>query len=81
MEEAEDDTVLLSLIHIKRRKVHNMFVPKRTEGCFIMLMRKHLIDDKTKFREYFRLTRYQYNELLNLVSADIEKTSSNSVKR
>lgn len=80
-EEEDDDILLLSLMHKKRRKVHNMFVQRRKEGCFSTLIMRHLIDDETKFREYFRLTRCQFNELLNLVSADLKITSSKCVKR
>ncbi|KAJ8964771.1 hypothetical protein NQ314_004662 [Rhamnusium bicolor] len=78
--EEEDDILLLSLIRKWRRKVHNMFLKRRNEGCFSMLIKRHLIDDATRFREYFRLTRCQFNEVLNLVSADLEKRSSKCVK-
>lgn len=82
MEEAEDeDILLLSLIPKKRRKVHNMFVQRKNEGCFSTLITRHLIDDETKFKEYFRLTRCQFNEILHLVSAEIEKAPSKCVKR
>ncbi|KAJ8940777.1 hypothetical protein NQ314_010587 [Rhamnusium bicolor] len=80
MEKEEDDILLLSLIRKRRRKVHNMFLKRRNEGCFSMLIKRHLIDDETKFREYVRLTRCQFNEGLNLVSADLEKRSSKYVK-
>ncbi|XP_050313123.1 uncharacterized protein LOC126748138 [Anthonomus grandis grandis] len=80
-EEADDDILVLSLLHKRRRKVHNMFVQRRKEGCFSRLIMRHLIDDETKFTEYFRLTRYQFNELFNLVSADIKKSPTKFVRR
>ncbi|CAH1098850.1 unnamed protein product [Psylliodes chrysocephalus] len=57
----------------KHKKVHKMFVRRRKEGCFSTLIMRHLIDDETKFKEYFRVTKSQFNELVNIVSIDIKK--------
>lgn len=83
LEDAEDDDIMLLLLgmHRKRKKVQNIFRNRRNEGCFNMLINKHLIDDEIKFREYFRLTRGQFNEVLTLVSGDLKKHSTKCVAR
>ncbi|CAH1994285.1 unnamed protein product [Acanthoscelides obtectus] len=78
----EDLTVLALLLdeeeeqEQKRRKqrrwsVHPMWKKRQTEGEF-KIYRK-LLDDETKFHEYFRMSQYSFNILLDKIKYRLEK--------
>jgi len=50
-----------------------MFVSRREEGSFQNLISKHLIDDETKFHNYFRLTKIQFDFVPSAIAKDIFK--------
>lgn len=60
----------------KRRKrnywIHNMLKYRNTEGEYITLF-KELMDDDTKFFEYFRMPKYKFFELLSSIEALVTK--------
>jgi len=61
----------------KRRRfwVHEAWKKRGTEGEFNTLY-KELVDDERKFYEYFRMSMYSFNVLLNKVKDDIEKKTT-----
>jgi hypothetical protein len=51
----------------KREKwVHKSLIRKKTEGDFFTLY-KELVDDEEKFHQYFRMSKYQFNDLLSRI--------------
>lgn len=56
-----------------------MFVARREEGAFQNLIYKHLIDDETKFHNYFRLTKIQFDFVLSAIAKDIFKVPTTTV--
>lgn len=59
----------------KRFWVHETWKKRGTEGEFNTLY-KELVDDEHKFYEYFRMSMYSFNVLLNKVNDDIEKKTT-----
>jgi hypothetical protein len=51
-----------------------MLEEQKTEGEFWTLF-KELIDDELKFYQYFRMSRYQFNNLLQKVQVDLLKNN------
>jgi hypothetical protein len=48
----------------KRKKwVHTSLIRRKTEGEFFTLY-KELVDAEEKFHQYFRMSKYQFNDLL-----------------
>ncbi|XP_008189913.1 uncharacterized protein LOC103311881 [Acyrthosiphon pisum] len=83
IEEEERDEQIISLLFLKnskRQKVHDMFISRREEGAFQNIISKHLIDDETKFHNYFRLTKYQFNFVLSAITKDVFKAPTTTVK-
>lgn len=72
----EEDTLIMMKTN-KQKKVHNMFQNRVREGAFNNLIKRHLIDDDTKFREYFRLTPHLFNYVLTFIRNDITPKVSN----
>lgn len=77
----EDDVLLLLSLcnHKKKRKrnwVHDVNLKRKECGEYNHLM-KHLRDDEIKFKEYFRMTQTQFDNILTLIKDDIEKKSLN----
>jgi hypothetical protein len=51
----------------KRKKcVHKSLIRSKTEGDFFTLY-KELVDDEEKFHQYFRMSKYQFNDLLSRI--------------
>lgn len=71
----------LERVNDKRRSVHSVYKNRCNEGVFNLLFKKHLLDDEVKFKAYFRLTRYQFYIILELIEDDLIVTSCNRVKR
>ena len=56
----------------KRLWIHQAWLKRDTEGEFATLY-KELLDDATKFYEYFRMTPHTFNALLNKLQSALEK--------
>lgn len=56
----------------KRHWVHPAWKKRGTEGEFITLY-KELVDDATKFYEYFRMSEYSFNLLLCKLEVHLKK--------
>lgn len=62
-------------LKIKRTRnvwVHPAWQKRYFEGEFITLY-KELVDDESKFYQYFRMTMYSFNKLLNTVESEIQR--------
>jgi hypothetical protein len=55
----------------KRKK----WVHKKTEGEFFTLY-KELVDDEEKFHQYFRMSKYQFNDLFSRIEPLITKNTT-----
>lgn len=64
---------------LKRKKrrfwVHEILKKRNIEGEFITLYRE-LIDDDTKFFQYFRMPKYKFCELLSIIEPVITKQNT-----
>jgi len=56
--------------------VHSAWKKRETEGEFQTLY-KELIDDETKFHEYFRMSMYSFDVLFNKIEKYIKKQDTN----
>ena len=44
-----------------------LFINREEEGCFRNLITRHLLDNETKFREYFSLSTPLFYEVLSCI--------------
>ena len=74
--------MLLSLIEREkpRKKISDLYKTRGTEGAFHALVGQHLNADEEKFREYFRLTKDEFQFVLGLIRADVTTEPCNRVK-
>lgn len=63
--------ILLSLKN-KRRSPHKLYRQRSVEGAYNVLVDRHLLDDDTKFREYFRVSPVLFSKLLEDLKEDLE---------
>lgn len=59
----------------RRYWIHESLRKRKTEGEYWTLYR-HLVDDEEKFFSYFRMTSFQFNELLRKIENDITKRNT-----
>jgi hypothetical protein len=61
----------------RKRKnwVHKRLIRRKTEGEFFTLY-KELADDEEKFHQYFRMSKYQFNNLLSSIEPLITKKNT-----
>lgn len=52
--------------------VHTAWKKRDFEGEFTTLY-KELVDDESKFYQYFRMTMYSFNKLLNYIKNEIQR--------
>lgn len=72
-EEDDDDQLNHFLLDAPSSK---LFQRRREEGAYQVLVLRHLVDNDTKFKEYFRLTPYLFDEVLKIIKNDITSTPS-----
>jgi hypothetical protein len=78
LQEVDEEQTIINRVVFKKHKAHEMFLARKTEGVFSILIEKHLWRDESKFREFFRLSWDQFTYVLNIIENDI--TSSPSIK-
>jgi hypothetical protein len=59
----------------KRMWVHTFFRSRKSEGEYWILYRE-LADGGMKFYQYFRLSKYQFNYLLQKIEKDLKKKNT-----
>ena len=79
-EEEDDDFVLLSTLD-ERGDASSLFKSRRTEGTFKVLIENHLKDNEQKFKEYFRLSKMQFQEVFDIIAPLIEKQPNSFVQQ
>ncbi|KAK9675203.1 hypothetical protein QE152_g40552 [Popillia japonica] len=58
MQDIEDEMDLVVAYSLSTRgECKDMYKGRENEGAFKILVHKHLIDNETKLKEYFRVTR------------------------
>ncbi|KAJ8961703.1 hypothetical protein NQ318_021303 [Aromia moschata] len=72
-EEEENETQKKT---IRRYWIHEALRKRKAEGEYWTLYR-HLVNDEDIFFQYFRMTSFQFNELLRKVENDITKRNTN----
>ncbi|CAH2017374.1 unnamed protein product [Acanthoscelides obtectus] len=77
-DEAEDEEVILWWSS-QREDFDRLYQSRKEEGYFKILMKNHLDTNEQKFREFFRLNKEQFQFVLNIVSTDLKKKSTNTV--
>jgi hypothetical protein len=55
--------------------VHPAWQKRSVEGEFITLY-KELVDDESKFHQYFRMSMYSFEKLLNTVESEIQRQNT-----
>lgn len=63
---------LLFLQQKKRKSPHKLYRKSSEEGAVNILVDRYLLDDATKFKEYFRLTPFLFSKLLEVMKDDLE---------
>jgi len=82
MDENEDEVSLFSdLMPKKKKPTDDIFKNRESEGFFEKLINRHLINNRNKFREYFRINYEQFNFLLTLVEEKLTLQPSNRIKK
>jgi hypothetical protein len=59
----------------KRMWVHKCFRNRKSEGEYWTLY-KELADDEMKFYQYFRMSKHQFNHLLQKIEKDLKKKNT-----
>lgn len=73
---SDDELVLLYSLTNRTHWVHPINQRRRRYGEYHHLMQDLELDDE-RFRTYFRLTRNEFEEVLNLIDSDISKKDTN----
>ncbi|KAL4148678.1 hypothetical protein QTP88_002849 [Uroleucon formosanum] len=77
----EEQAIIHHRLSKKSKQTHTNFKARESEGFFSILIEKHLWEDQTKFREFFRLSWNQFNYVLNLIEDDITSNPTNKIKK
>ena len=77
-DDSDDEVLLFYVVGKKheRKWVHEVNMKRREFSEFHHLM-KQLRQDEGKFKEYFRMSRNQFEQLLSPIKDDIEKKEVN----
>lgn len=70
-------TLVLLLKKNQRKSPHKLYKTRQVEGVQKILIDRHLIDDDTKFKEYFRLTPFLFRKILDDIENDIKGVATN----
>lgn len=72
------DTLVLLLTEKKRRRSsHALYRQRSVDGAYNVLVDRYLMDDDTKFREYFRLTPHLFSSVLELIKSEVDGIPTN----
>lgn len=77
----DEEIIQLSLLQKRenRKGVLPMFKRRKLEGFQSILIRNHLTDNETKFKQFFRISCYQFNNVLELIRNDLTVNPYNRV--
>lgn len=76
-----DLIAILRHLSIKRKKTHKMFLKRKSEGAYSILIERHLYFDDEKFFEYLRMPLSSFHTILNIISDDIQLAPSKRIRQ
>lgn len=78
LQEADEEHAIIKHVieNAEKNKTHDMFLARKSEGFFSILIEKHLWRDEKKFREFFRVSCDQFYYILNIIEEDIKTSLS-----
>lgn len=83
-EEFEADFICLMLLELtqkkKRRPQHALFKNRLMDGAQNVLIDRYLMDDDTKFVQYFRLSPSLFSSILAEIKKDVDGIPTNWIK-
>ena len=65
---------------MNRAKPHELYSTREHEGFQNILIKRHLMNDQSLFRKFFRLNIAQFNFILSIIKDDISSQSCGRVK-
>lgn len=77
LEEEQDDDDESVAVCTENNNVSKMFKNRAKEGVYELLVLKHLSDNDTKFKEFFRLTPHLFHSVLNHIKDEISSQPTN----
>ncbi|XP_054706579.1 uncharacterized protein LOC129216389 [Uloborus diversus] len=80
LDEEESDQ-LMEIEVLPRDRINPIYQNRESEGAYNILIDRHLWNDTTKFREYFRLTPELFNFVLDNIASEIASTVCNRHKK
>lgn len=63
----------------KVRDINELYKNRNRDGAFNLLVDRHLKEHDIEFREYFRLTPYEFNDVLRAIRMDIQPVPTNFI--
>lgn len=69
----------VSVLNGRRAEIDELY--RKSESCYNILIKRHLADNDTQFRRYFRLTPYLFDKVLGYVREDLTAVPTNAVPR
>lgn len=69
-EQADQEVITFCVVNEDASEV---FKQRRQEGAYELLIQRHLVDNDTKFYEYFRLSPAMFEEVLSFVGSDLSR--------
>lgn len=80
LQEEEEEEILLAKLQ-KNEKPHPLYLSRCEEGFQNILIQRHLLQDDSMFRKFFRLNRVQFDYILSLIESGLHRNSCNKVKQ
>lgn len=65
----------------KERHMKEIYKNRMSEGAYHILVERHLKENDSEFRKYFRLTPNEFNDVLTMIRIDIEPQPCRFVKK
>lgn len=75
----DEEAVILESYSNNRKSISTVFLKRQEEGAYNILINNHLLDEEEKFQRYFKLTREQFNSILNDIKDDLYISPCNRV--
>lgn len=73
------DCLISDFVHT-RKSCSQLFKDRDEEGAYNILVKRHLMTDDLKFKEFFRLKREQFSKIADLIREDVTLQPTHRVK-
>ncbi|KAG8275262.1 hypothetical protein J6590_090045 [Homalodisca vitripennis] len=80
LQEEEEEEILLVKFK-KNENPHPLYLSRCQEGFQKNLIQRHLLQDDSMFRKFFRLNRVQFDYILSCIESGLIRKSCNKVKQ